>query len=127
MGFANVGLLTLPKGNPAGNTLTPGSPDLHILEIEAPAPESRYTAFGRHPHHELAPWCRVRRLRFWLRLACYRYRNFSMVHAHRQVRHQRALDVPNHLLRRKLCGRQNMDLFYRAAFAFYDFRGDNSR
>ena len=50
-----------------------------------------------------------------------------MVDPHRQVRHQRALDVSHHLLGRELCGRQNMYLFYRSAVALYDFRGDNTR
>jgi hypothetical protein len=62
------------------------------------------------------------RLRLGLRLARYRYRDLSMVHPHRQVRHQRTFDVSNHLLRRKLSSGQNVYLFHRPAFALYDFR-----
>jgi hypothetical protein len=50
-----------------------------------------------------------------------------VVDPHRQVRHQRALDVSHDLLGRELCGRQNMYLFYRSTVALYDFRGDHSR
>ena len=50
-----------------------------------------------------------------------------MIHPHRQVRHQRALDVSDHLLGREFRGRQNMYLLYRSAVALYDFRGDHSR
>ena len=43
------------------------------------------------------------------------------------MRHQRALDVSNHLLRRELRGRQNMYLLHRAALALYDLCGDYPR
>src|SRR5207237_5769711 len=50
-----------------------------------------------------------------------------VAHPRRQMRHQRALDVPRHLFGRELRGRQNMDLLDRAALALDDLCGDNSR
>jgi hypothetical protein len=49
-----------------------------------------------------------------------------VIYPHRQMRHQRTFDVSNHLFGRKLCSGQNMDLFDRAALAFYDFCGHHS-
>jgi hypothetical protein len=43
------------------------------------------------------------------------------------MRHQRTFDVSNHLFRRKLSRGQNMDLVDRAALAFHDFGGHDSR
>ena len=70
---------------------------------------------------------RTSRRRPYLRLARYRHRDLPVVDPHRQVRHQRTLDVPHYLLRRQLRGRQNMDLLDRAALALDDLCGDNSR
>ena len=50
-----------------------------------------------------------------------------MIHTHRQMRHQRTLDVANHLFGRELRRRQNMNLLDRAALALYDLCGDNPR
>ena len=50
-----------------------------------------------------------------------------MVYPHRQVRDQRALDVPDHLLRRQLGGRQNVNLIDRPAVTRNYSRGNNSR
>ena len=69
----------------------------------------------------------MRRRRPDLRLARDSDRDLPVVHPHRQMRHQRALDVPHHLLRRELRRRQNMNLLDRATLALYDLCGDNSR
>ena len=43
------------------------------------------------------------------------------------MRYQRTLDVPHHLLRRKLSSRQYVDLLDGAAVALDDLCGDDSR
>ena len=50
-----------------------------------------------------------------------------MIHPHRQMRHQRTLDVPHNLLRRELCRRQNMDLLDGATLTLDDLRRNDSR
>jgi hypothetical protein len=50
-----------------------------------------------------------------------------MIDPHRQMRDQRTLDVPHHLLRRKLRSRQNVYLIYRTTIAGYDPRRNNAR
>jgi hypothetical protein len=50
-----------------------------------------------------------------------------MIDTHRQMRYQRTLDIPNHLLRRKLRSRKHMYLIYRTAVTSYDSRRNHSR
>jgi hypothetical protein len=40
-----------------------------------------------------------------------------MIDPHREMRYQRTLDIPNHLLRRKLRSSQHMYLIYRTTIA----------
>jgi hypothetical protein len=49
-----------------------------------------------------------------------------MIYPHREMRYQRTLDVPNHLLRRKLRSRKNMYLIYRTTVASNDPRRNNA-
>lgn len=65
----------------------------------------------------------MRRRRPRLGLARYRYGNFSVVDPHREVRHQRTLDIPHYLLGRQLRGRQHVDLLHRPGIALDDLRG----
>jgi hypothetical protein len=127
MGFANVGLLTFPEGNATGHPLAPGSPHFHVLEVQPARSVALNPHFRGRPgaHRELPGRRRMRGRRLDLGLARYGYGDFSVVYPHRQVRHQRALDVSDHLLGRKFRGRQNMYLFHRSTFTLYYFRGDN--
>ena len=50
-----------------------------------------------------------------------------MIDPHRQVRHQRALDVAHHLLRRELGGRQHMDLLDGPTLTLDDLCRNDSR
>ena len=50
-----------------------------------------------------------------------------MIDPHREMRDQRTLDVPNHLLRRKLRSSKNMYLIYGATVAGNDPRRNNAR
>ena len=50
-----------------------------------------------------------------------------MIHPHRQMRHQRTLDIANHLLRGELRRGQNMNLLHRPTVALDDLGGDDSR
>jgi hypothetical protein len=127
VGFTNVGLLTLPEGNPAGNALAPRPPDLDILEVQTSGRVLFDPAFRGRPYHKLAARSGLRRDRPRLGLARYRYRDLPVIHPHRQVRHQRALDVADHLLGRELGRRQHMDLLDRATLALDDLCGHNSR
>ena len=127
MGFTYVRLLTLPQRNPAGNPLAPGPSDLYILEVQPTSRIALHPTLRGNADSELTPGSRMRRRRPDLRLARDSDRDLPVVHSHRQMRHERALDVPHDLLRRQLRGRQNMDLLDRAALALDDLCGDNSR
>src|SRR5206468_9865479 len=74
VGFTYVRLLTLPQGNPTGNTLRPGPSDLHVLEIQPPGGIPLRPAFRGNPDRELAARRRLRRRRPDLRLTRYRHR-----------------------------------------------------
>src|SRR4051812_8942153 len=129
MGFTYVRLLTLSQGNSTGNALRPGAPYLNVLEIQPPGRELPDTTLRRQTRHCRKLGMRGRTRRRWpgLRLARYSHRDLPVVDPHRQVRHQRALDVPHHLLRSKLGSRQNMDLLHRPAVALHDLGGHHSR
>ena len=50
-----------------------------------------------------------------------------MIDPHREMRDQRTLDVPHHLLRRKLRSRKNMYLIYRTTVTGNDPRRNHAR
>ena len=50
-----------------------------------------------------------------------------MIDPHREVRHQRALDVPHHLLRSQLLRRKDVDLLDRSVVAGENFRRYDAR
>ena len=50
-----------------------------------------------------------------------------MVYPHREMRNQRALDIPYHLLRRKLRSSKHMDLIYRTRVTGNDPRRNYTR
>src|SRR4051812_41455146 len=129
MGFTYVRLFTLPQRNSAGDSLRSGPPNFDVFEIEPAGRELPDATLRRHTRdrRELRMWGRTRRSRPVLRLTRNRDRDLPMIDPHRQVRHQRALDIPHHLLRSQLCRRQHVDLLHRPTVALDDLGGYHSR